>query len=102
MCPTLGLPADSTLVPSGNTFGSTANHTGYSTSCKLVGESILTCVSDSQWSASPHKYQENVSGQEPECVTSPIEQQEIVRSVIHKLVVLTHVVFSIALHSDHC
>ncbi|CAI7994700.1 CUB and sushi domain-containing protein 3 [Geodia barretti] len=52
MCPTLNDPDNGNLNLSGNSLGDTAEYT-CNTGYNLMGESILTCGADSQWSGTP-------------------------------------------------
>ncbi|CAI7994708.1 P-selectin [Geodia barretti] len=52
MCPTLNDPDNGNLNLSGNSLGDTAVYT-CNTGYNLMGESILTCGADSQWSGNP-------------------------------------------------
>ncbi|CAI8052865.1 CUB and sushi domain-containing protein 3 [Geodia barretti] len=52
VCPTLNDPANGNVNPSGYTFGQTAEYT-CNTGFNLVGDSILTCGPEGQWSGNP-------------------------------------------------
>ena len=52
MCPSLNDPANGNVNVSGDSFGQTAEYT-CNNGFNLIGDSILTCGPDGQWSGNP-------------------------------------------------